>query len=88
GGAGNDNASGGAGADTFVFRPGDGRLRIEDFGHGPDRLDLSGFGLADFAALEAAAHQQGHRLVIDLGADRLVLAHVTLADLAPGDVLL
>ena len=46
GGAGNDDLTGGAGADTFVFSPGDGSDVIIDFDSTQeDRIDLSAFGL-------------------------------------------
>lgn len=88
GGAGNDLLSGGYGRDTFVF---DGRSdRIIDFetggcGCGADqaeviRVDLA--GTDDYAALMAAARQDGADAVFDLGGgNRLVLEGVALAEL-------
>lgn len=46
GGAGFDHLSGGSGRDTFVFNPGDGSDRIEDFSKSQDKIDLTGTTLA------------------------------------------
>ena len=46
GGAGNDALTGGAGNDTFVFRPQDGVDTITDFGTGTNKIDLSAFDIA------------------------------------------
>jgi len=40
--------TGGGGADVYVFAPGSGFDRIEDFQDGRDTIDLSGFGFNDF----------------------------------------
>jgi len=48
GGSGNDLLTGGGGADVYVFAPGSGFDRIEDFQDGRDTIDLSGFGFNDF----------------------------------------
>jgi cysteinyl-tRNA synthetase len=87
-GAGSDLAWGGGGADRFVFAPGDDRLLVEDFGRGADRLDLTGYALADFAALKGAMHGHNGNTVIHLGADTLVLAGVHPGEIAQSDVLL
>lgn len=81
GGAGRDVATGGGGDDRFVFRPGDEFLKITDFGVGADTVDLRGFSLDGVEALRAAARDQGNRVVIDLGDDRLVLKGLSLSDL-------
>lgn len=54
GGGGNDRLSGGAGADRFVVTDVTGVTTLIDFdGDAGDKLDLSDFGLADFAAVQA-----------------------------------
>jgi Ca2+-binding RTX toxin-like protein len=55
---GNDNLYGGGGNDTFVVNNGDGIDRILDFEAGAgagDVLDISAFGFADIAAVQAAS---------------------------------
>ena len=47
-GAGNDTLTGGAGADTFVFRPGHGSDTITDFQDGIDFLVFTGSSFIDF----------------------------------------
>jgi len=70
GGGGKDEMSGGAGSDTFMFAPGFGDDRIDDFDANPaggqDFLDISAFGItgADFAAKVK---------MFDIGADTLVV---------------
>lgn len=44
GGTGDDTLTGGAGADTFVFAPGDGSDTITDFETDDDTINLSQFG--------------------------------------------
>lgn len=44
---------GGSGADIFVFAPGHGQDSINDFVQGEDLIDLTAFGYADFAEIEA-----------------------------------
>jgi hypothetical protein len=44
---------GGSGADVFVFAPGHGQDSINDFVQGEDLIDLTAFGYADFAEIEA-----------------------------------
>ncbi len=55
GGAFNDTLTGGADADTFVFRPMGGRDRVTDFANGQDLLDLTAFGIDTLAGLQAIA---------------------------------
>ena len=70
GGGGKDEMTGGAGSDTFVFAPGFGNDRIDDFDANPaggqDFLDISAFGIAgaDFA---------DRVKIFDVGADTLVV---------------
>ena len=74
GGAGADVLTGGAGHDTFVFTEGDaGADRITDFGTGADRVDLSSFNLAGFAAVQAALSDTADGVLLDLGGGQSVL---------------
>jgi len=82
-----DRATGGRGADRFVFAPGDDKLVVTDFGRGDDLLDLRKFDLAGMGELRDAASEDGTRLVIQLGDDRLVLKGIALAELSADDFL-
>ncbi|MBC7178784.1 MAG: hypothetical protein H5U14_01605, partial [Roseovarius sp.] len=86
GGGGTDRLSGGQGADLFTFRNLDGTTTVMDFdGAGGDRLDVSDFGFADFAAFSAVASADGpggHDTRFDLDADTAVI----LQDVSP-DIL-
>ena len=98
GGAGNDvlNGKGGndvlfgeAGADTFVFEHGTGGDVIGDFLAGTDKIDLSAFGFASFAQVQAAMGQNGGDSFINLGGgDFIVLNGVAQASLHAGDFIL
>ena len=86
---GNDTLSGGGGADRFVFDHGTGQDSVGDFVSGSDTLDLSAFGFASFAAVQAATHDVGGNAVIDLGGgDSVTLSGVLTAQLQSGDVIL
>ena len=56
GGTGSDSLTGGAGVDHFVFMPTnqDALITITDFQRGVDKIDLTGFSLAGFAAAAIA----------------------------------
>ena len=86
---GDDVLYGDGGADTFVFVRGTGVDTVADFRSGIDKLHLSGFGFADFAAVLAATQDDGNgNSFIELGGgDRVVLRGVTKAQLASGDVV-
>jgi Ca2+-binding RTX toxin-like protein len=87
--AGNDTLFGGAGADRFVFGHGTGQDSVGDFVSGSDKLDLSAFGFASFAAVQAATHDVGGSAVIDLGGgDSVTLSGFLAAQLQSGDVIL
>lgn len=98
GGAGNDtlNGKGGgdvlfgeAGNDTFVFERGTGGDVIGDFTRGEDRIDLTDFDLASFAALQTLFIQNGNVGAINLGNGDLVVLHgVTMSQLTASDFLL
>ncbi|MGL6211174.1 MAG: calcium-binding protein, partial [Paracoccaceae bacterium] len=90
GGAGNDRLFGGVGRDTFVFAHGFGADVVVDFADGRDLLDVSGFGFADFAALEATATiiDHGGATVINFGnGDRVLLAGVDVHAIEATDFL-
>ena len=74
---GTDRLSGGAGADRFVVTNDAGTVRILDFDGGEgDRIDLSAFGIANFAAaqtLVSAEGPGGHDSRITLDADTIVI---------------
>jgi VCBS repeat-containing protein len=86
GGTGNDILNGGAGNDVFVFKPGFGADRIQDFDANPaggqDFLDLTSYG---FTAGTFAQHV----VISDVGADTLVtIDHTdTIRLLAVGNAL-
>jgi hypothetical protein len=89
GGAGRDQVWGQGGADVFVFEAGGGDLRVIDFADGLDRIEIAGFHLAGLEALLAAARetQSSTGLTIQIGADRLILDGMTLAQLSADDVV-
>lgn len=95
GGGGEDRATGGRGADTFLASAVAGTLTIVDFEGGTgagDLLDLSAFGFADFAAVEALTADAGPseadtRITLAPG-NTIMLADFHHDDLAPDDVLL
>ena len=78
---------GGHGDDTFVFQASAKSATILDFnGIGNDKLDLTAFGFANLAAVQALASQQGSDVVIDLdnngiGGQDVILANTTMASL-------
>ena len=88
GGLDNDTLSGGFGNDHFVFINGDGLDTITDFAAGDlsgDYIELTGYGIASFAALQPSMSQVGADVVIDLGAGEITLQGVSLASLNQGD---
>jgi len=74
---------GGAGNDTFVFNVGDDFDTISDFdANGDDIVDLSDFGLPDFAALQALMSEVDGDVQIDLGnGDVLQFDNTSISDL-------
>ena len=87
GGGGNDDLNGGAGADIFVFTAPIGVDRVQDFEPGVDRIDFSGFALAnDFADILAAATQVGANVRLDFNPNNsVILQGVRIADLDISD---
>ncbi|HEY4941090.1 MAG TPA: M10 family metallopeptidase C-terminal domain-containing protein [Rhizomicrobium sp.] len=92
GGHGNDTLTGGAGDDRFVFRTGDGLDTITDFTPGNssgDVIDLHGYGVLTFTALQAFMTQSGADTVIAFDdQNHIVLHNVTMAQLNAGDFVL
>ncbi|MDG2535387.1 M10 family metallopeptidase C-terminal domain-containing protein [Sphingomonas sp. HITSZ_GF] len=99
GGAGNDRIDGGKGddvlygqdgADTFVFGASSGIDTIGDFVAGTDKIDLSAYGFASFAAVQAAMTDQGGGIMnIALGGGNyVILIGVAKAQLSAGDFIL
>lgn len=66
GGRDDDILTGGSGADDFIFHRAAGDDVITDFVIGEDDIDLSAFGLANFAAMSAAINYNGPDAFIDL----------------------
>jgi hypothetical protein len=84
------DATGGLGADTFIYRPGDGNDVITDFTHTQgDKIDLSAFSFVQsLQDVKLAASQQSADTVIALpGSGSLTLQGVTLSTLSNGDFL-
>ena len=87
GGEGDDQLTGGAGADTFVFTPDHGTDTITDFTDGEDTIDLSAFaGITGFGDLQVTA--DGAAAVIDLtsyGGGTVRLEDTDVSDLDAAD---
>ncbi len=91
GGAGNDTLTGGAGNDVFIMQAGMEQDVITDFaalgagGADADKIDVSAFGVADFASLSMADNGFGDA-VIDFGnGDEMTLIGVSTSGLNAGD---
>ncbi|MBX6370082.1 MAG: type I secretion C-terminal target domain-containing protein, partial [Rhodospirillales bacterium] len=63
---GDDLLSGGGGSDVFIVTAGNGYDTITDFKPGTDRLVLDGYGLKNFAAVQAAMTMVGGDTVLTL----------------------
>jgi Ca2+-binding RTX toxin-like protein len=89
GGAGDDTMNGGTGNDAFVFNLGFGNDTITAFGDAAanqDVIDFSSAIFANFAAVQAASHQVGSDVHIDVdGSNSIVLTNVLLANLGADD---
>ena len=81
---GEDQLSGGDGADRFVFVGGDGHDRITDFSVAEDELrlnsDLWGSGLTAQQVVDQYAKLHHGNVVFDFGNDELTLRHVSSDD--------
>lgn len=77
---GNDVLVGGAGADIFRVKAGNGSDAIVDFTHGSDVIELVNYGITQFDQLEAIATQTGSDLRFSFAnGEALVLRNTTLA---------
>ncbi len=89
GGTGNDQMVAAAGhfGNRYIFAPGSGQDSITGFeGANVDVVDLRGFGLANFAALDPYMSQVGADTVIALnGADILTLKNINEGTLVADD---
>src|SRR5262249_13986554 len=88
GGLDDDIMNGGAGADNFVFDANFGHDTITAFGdsgNDQDTIDFSTSVLANFAAVQAASHQVGTDVHIDVAGSSLLLTNVVLANLGADD---
>ncbi len=86
GGGGNDVLFGEGGADVFLLTGGTGGDVIGDFTPGVDRIDVSAFGFASFAALQVRFVENGGTTAINLGnGDFVVINGITNAQLSAGD---
>jgi serralysin len=92
GGIGNDVLSGSSGDDLFVFNKGDGLDTVSDFTAGNaagDVIDLHGYGVATFAALQGFMTQVAADTLIAFDAsNHITLQSVTLGQLNQSDFLL
>jgi Ca2+-binding RTX toxin-like protein len=89
-GAGMDEIKGGKGDDTFIFATGHETDSISDFGHGADKIDLSGcadiHGFKDL--MKNHVTEDKGNVYIDSGmTDELILEHHTKADLSEGQFI-
>lgn len=87
-GFGNDLMTGGDGQDVFVFRRTGGADTVTDFTDGQDRIDLSDFGLADFAAVAARLTQTGADVVFTFHANTLTIENASLLQITASDMIL
>ena len=89
GGTGDDILTSGGAYDRFVFRAGDDNETITDFARGLDKIDLSSYDFATFAALKSQAVQQGTSVYINLyNDDSITIQNYTMAKLVTGDFIL
>jgi Ca2+-binding RTX toxin-like protein len=90
-GAAGEFLSGGAGNDTFVFRPNFGKDTITDFQNSNGAKDVIQFDhalFADFSAVQSHMAQNGSSVVITLDAHNTVeIQNTSLSQLHAGDFL-
>lgn len=81
GGLGDDVLRGGGGADTFLFKAGNGSDLILDFS-ADDNVRLTGYGFSSFAEVKANMVQSGSDVRLNLGSNEfLVFANTTVDQL-------
>jgi Ca2+-binding RTX toxin-like protein len=93
GGTGLDHYWGGSGADVFVFAADGEYDEIHDFEDGHDIIDVTAFGVADFATLMVGATEDidssGPDVFLDLGGgDVIKISNVSLDQLSEADFLI
>ena len=82
--------TGGAGSDTFVFKPGHGADTIADFVSGTDKIDLSVIdGFTDFDAVERATLDDGsgNTVITTRAGNTITLTGVVESDLDEDDFI-
>src|SRR5438309_1140150 len=86
--AGNDVLVGGAGANTFIVKAGEGNDVIYGW-NSQDQIQLAGTSFKTFADVQAAMHQSGPDVVLQLDpSETLTFRGVTPASFTAGQVLL
>ncbi len=89
GGDGDDYVNSGGGYDTFIFAVGDDHDTFAAFANGLDKINVSTFDYATFAALKLDAHQAGTSVVIQFNeTDSLTIQNFTMAMMTAGDFIL
>ncbi len=87
GGFGNDTMDGGDGADTFVVIANNGQDVINNFGNGPDVIDVSGLGISSVGQMTIS--DDGTDTTIDFGSgNSIVLTGILSADVDASDFVL
>ena len=87
-GAGFEYVKGGAGDDTFAFVAGDGEQDvIKDFTFGADKIDLSAWGVTDFAELTIVEETDAGggllgKIAVSFGAESILLEGLNIADIS------
>ena len=79
---GNDTLNGGAGADVFVFGPGDGANTIADFEDGVDLIDVTGYG-----AYSSIVQMAGGAKIVFADGAYVTLTGIQVSSLSAADFL-
>ena len=88
GGSAASTLTGGAGADTFVYQPGDGAVTVTDFSDAQgDKIDIDGGPFFTPNDVLAASSQVGSDTVVAIGAGSLRLQNVSLTSLTASDFI-